>query len=239
MVIFRSHVRTRFDVVTRRNNDMIGHQTHNNMPKARLKVKPPGGPAELSTEYPDDEYRFLASRYGDDEVITFFEAETQNPDAVVRYMKEEPGISSYEVLHADKHGLVIELVTPWIPEPVRTALDAGVLPDGPLLIRNGWVIAEITTSQERLSQFKDEMHAAGLQFEIEWVSSSREPTELLTARQQRVLTEAVERGYYDSPRGCSLTDLAATLSTSKSSISGVLHRAEGRIIKEFLGEATE
>jgi predicted DNA binding protein len=209
------------------------------MPKARLKIKPPGGPAELSTEYPDDEYRFLASRYGENEVITFFEAETQNPDAVVQFIDENPGISSYEVLHADERGLVIELVTPYTPAPVRTALDAGVLPDDPMVIQDGWVIAEITTSQERLSQFKDEMEAAGLSYEVEWISQSRDPTELLTDRQRRVITEAVERGYYDSPRGCSLTDLATSLSTSKSTTSGVLHRAEERIIKEFFGESTE
>lgn len=207
------------------------------MPKARLKVKPPGGPAELSAEYPDDEYRFLASRYGEDEVITFFEAETERPETVVQFIDENPGISSYEILHSDKHGLVIELVTPYTPAPVRTALDAGVLPDDPMLIQNGWVIAEITTSQERLSQFKDEMETAGLPFEVEWISQSRDPDELLTDRQRRVITDAVEHGYYDSPRGCSLTDLATSLSTSKSTISGVLHRAEERIIKEFLGEA--
>jgi predicted DNA binding protein len=210
-----------------------------NMPKARLKVKPPGGPAELSTEYPDDEYRFLASRYMDEGVITFFEAETKHPDDVIQFFAEDSGISSHEVLHSDEHGLVMEIVTPETPAPVRTALDAGVLPDDPMTIRNGWVIAEITTSQERLSQFKDEMEAAGLPFEVEWVSQSRESTELLTTRQQRVLTEAAEHGYYDSPRSCSLTELAASLSTSKSSVSGVLHRAEGRIIKEFLGESTE
>lgn len=209
------------------------------MPKARLKVKPPGGPAELSTMFPEDEYRFLASRYGEDEVTTFFEAETQNQEAVIQFIDESSGISSYEVLHVDEHGLVIELVTPWTPAPVRTALDAGVLPDDPMDIRDGWVIAEITTSQERLSRFKDEMENAGLTYEVEWVTQSRDPTELLTGRQQRVITEALKHGYYDSPRGCSLTELATSLSTSKSTVSGVLHRAEGRIIKEFIDEPTE
>ncbi len=58
------------------------------MPKARLKVKPPDGPAELSTKYPNDEYRFLASRYREDEVVTFFEAETRHPDAVIQFIDE-------------------------------------------------------------------------------------------------------------------------------------------------------
>lgn len=206
------------------------------MPRARLKVKPPGGPAELSAEYPDDEYRFVASRYMDDGVLTFFEAETSHPDAVIEFIDEEPEIVSYEVLHRDDHGLVIEFTTADIPAPVRAALDAGVLPREPLVVRDGWVIAEITTSQERLSQFKDELEAAGLPYGIDRVAQSLDPTELLTDHQRHVVSEAIERGYYDDPRGCSLTDLASALEVSKSSISGVLHRAEGHIVKEFFAE---
>lgn len=209
------------------------------MPQARLKVKPPGGPAELSAEYPDDEYRFLASRYMDDGVLTFFEAETSNPEAVIEFIDEEPEIVSSEVLHRDDHGLVVEFTTADIPAPVRAALDAGVLPREPLVIQDGWVVAEITTSQERLSQFKDELEAAGLQYEIDRVAQSLDPTELLTDHQRRVVTEAIERGYYDSPRGCSLTDLATSLEVSKSATSGVLHRAEGRIIKEYFAKPVE
>jgi predicted DNA binding protein len=207
------------------------------MPRARLKVKPPGGPAELSTEHPDDEYRFLSSRYLANSVVTFFEAETSDPERVIQYFDNNPDLGSHEILHVDEYGVVIEFTTPETPPPVRAALDAGILPRGPLIVRNGWVIAEITTSQERLSQFRDELEDAGLPFEVEWVSQSLNPTDLLTDRQRRVITEAVERGYYDSPRGCSLTDLATVLSVSKSTTSGVLHRAEGRIIKEFIGES--
>lgn len=209
------------------------------MPRVRLKVKPPGGPAELSAEYPDDEYRFLASRYGDDGVLTFFEAETSHPEAVIEFIDEEPEIDSYEVLHEDEHGLVVEFTTAGTPAPVRAALEAEVLPREPLVVRDGWVIAEITTSQERLSRFKAELEAAGLQYEIDRVAQSLDPTDLLTDHQQRVVTEAIERGYYDSPRGCSLTDLATSLDVSKSATSGVLHRAEGRIIKEFFAKPVE
>lgn len=53
--------------------------------------------AELSSEYPDDEYRFLASRYVDDGVLTFIEAETSNPEAVIRFIDEDLEIGSHEV----------------------------------------------------------------------------------------------------------------------------------------------
>ncbi|WP_254532933.1 helix-turn-helix domain-containing protein [Natrinema gelatinilyticum] len=90
-----------------------------------------------------------------------------------------------------------------------------------------------------MSRFKDELEANSLEYEIDRVVQSLDPTELLTDHQRCVVTEAIERGYYDSPRGCSLTDLASSMNISKSSVSGVLHRAEGQIIKEFFGKSIE
>lgn len=58
----------------------------------------------------------------------------------------------------------------------------------------------------------------------------------LTARQREILTVAIKWGYYDNPRGCSLTDLAEELGVNKSVISDVLHRAEGEIIKDVIGD---
>ncbi|WP_231186810.1 helix-turn-helix domain-containing protein [Haladaptatus sp. DYF46] len=50
------------------------------------------------------------------------------------------------------------------------------------------------------------------------------------------VVEAVERGYYESPRQCTLTELAESFGVSKDTASGILHRAERRIIKRFLGK---
>ncbi|WP_254533404.1 helix-turn-helix domain-containing protein [Natrinema gelatinilyticum] len=92
----------------------------------------------------------------------------------------------------------------------------------------------MTASHERLSQFTDELAAADIPYQILSVTQSHDSTEELTDRQQEFITEAVERGYYDSPRGCTLTELAESFDVNKSAASGVLHRAEGRIIKEFV-----
>lgn len=50
--------------------------------------------------------------------------------------------------------------------------------------------------------------------------------------------EAVEAGYYDTPRDCTLTDLAETVGLAKSTCSETLHRAEGQIIKQFVAESS-
>ncbi|MFC6835487.1 helix-turn-helix domain-containing protein [Halomarina ordinaria] len=66
------------------------------------------------------------------------------------------------------------------------------------------------------------------------MTQSHGTADLLTERQREFVLEAVDRGYYDSPRGCTLTDLAETFGVNRSAASGVLRRAERRIIEGFV-----
>ena len=49
-----------------------------------------------------------------------------------------------------------------------------------------------------------------------------------------LLGTAIERGYYDTPRTCTLTELADAVGLAKSTTSEKLHRAEEKVVKEFL-----
>ena len=60
------------------------------------------------------------------------------------------------------------------------------------------------------------------------VDASR-PENPLTDRQLEVFRTALEAGYYDVPREATLTDVASALGVTKSTCSGVLHRAESTI----------
>lgn len=156
-------------------------------------------------------------------------------DAVGSSFEESSEVTSYEVVHADERTVVIRLVTPE-PAPHRVGRTSGHLPRFPLIVRNGWIISETTTTSERIAALKAELEDAEITYEVVSLTHSTEPSELLTDRQQQFIREAIKRGYYDSPRRCSLTDLASDLAVSKPTASGILHRAEGRIIKRFLGE---
>lgn len=134
--------------------------------------------------------------------------------------------------------MLIQYSLQFLPSLYRAILSSGHLLQFPLPFRNGWAIADLTTSHEQLSQLKDAFETEGIPYEISSVTQSTEPTDLLTDRQLRLLTEATERGYYDTPRDCTLTELAAELGVSKGGASGILHRAEGRIIKTFLEQPT-
>lgn len=207
------------------------------MPHIRLKFKLPTGAFEFSTDHPDEEFRILAAFPMDDELFVAFEAPTENQQAVIRYFDESP--LSYDVLHTGEQSVLLQYEMPVIPPPVRAVLASGNLVQFPLILRDGWITFDLTTSHERLSKLKAEFEDAGFTYEVVSVTQSTQPTDLLTDRQRRIMIEALQRGYYDSPRECSLTDLAAGLDVGKSTASRLLHNAEETVIKEFFAEPIE
>ena len=207
------------------------------MPRVHLKVKIAADDdnwlAAVSTDFSDAEFKILTSQPVDDDVLELVEVTTPDGDAIVRRFDDAPEVRSYEVLHSDERMVLIQLVFP-MPSTYEARRAMGILPRFPLIIRDGWISGEQTASQEQLSKLTTALAAADIPYEILSFTQSYDASELLTERQREVITEAVERGYYDSPRGCTLVELAATFEVNQSAASGVLHRAEGRIIKEFL-----
>ena len=211
-------------------------QLSNRMPRVQLTFNAAARPdplAAISTELPDEEFKILSSHPMDDGILGLVELDTQEPDTVIQHFQDAPKMSS-EVLHNDGQTVVIQYRIPET-ESNQALRASGILPRFPAHLQNGWLTAEHTATQERVSQFPTEMDAAGIPYQIQSITQAYDPTELLTARQHEFITEAVERGYYDSPRECTLTELAEEFGVNPSAASGVLHRAEETIIKEAIG----
>lgn len=207
------------------------------MPRVWLRIKPSRNPlVAFSISHPDDEFRIFASHPMKDGLRVIVEAETAASEALCQMFDETSDIRSFEVLQIDQQTVLVQYETSE-PAARAAARAAGILPQYPTVLHDGWLTVETITSWERLSQLQTEFETADVSFEILSITQSVEMTDLLTDRQWDVLTEAIERGYYDSPRGCSLTDLASVLDVNPSAVSGVLHRAEEQIIKEFAAEA--
>lgn len=208
------------------------------MPRVRLKINAGESDdwlATLSAEFPDAEFRILASHTTDDGLLGIVDVTTTDGDALVHSFDCAPEVRSYEVIHIDGRTVLIQYVIP-VPRSYEALSVSGNLPRFPAIMRDGWLFAEQTASQEQLAKYTNELATAGVPYQILSLTRSPDSIELLTDRQRQFITEAVARGYYDSPRRCTLTDLAEVLDVNKSAASGILHRAEGRIIKEFIGE---
>jgi predicted DNA binding protein len=208
------------------------------MPRARLKFH--AGATEdwmaaISIEFPDSEFEILSGRLVDDGLLGIAEIRTSNGEAIVRRFEDALEVRSSEVVHTDKQSVLIQYVIP-VPGSYGALRASGNLPRFPATMRDGWLHTELTASQERLARFRNELEAIGISCQVLSVTQSHDSVDLLTDRQRQFVTEAVTRGYYDTPRGCTLSELAETFEVNRSAASGVLRRAEGRIIGEFVSQ---
>jgi predicted DNA binding protein len=209
------------------------------MPRVWLKIKlPRDSLVEFSTDHPDDEFRMLTSHRVENGLRVITEADTPDSGAFIQVFDEASEVRSYEVLRDDQQGVLVQFETSEHATRVA-ARTAGILPQYPMILRNGWQTIETITSWERLSRLNTAFEDAGIPFEVLSVTQPVEVTNLLTDRQWEVITEAITRGYYDTPRRCSLTDLAGVLDVNPSAVSGVLHRAEEQIIKAFVADTKQ
>ena len=70
-------------------------------------------------------------------------------------------------------------------------------------------------------------------FQVE-LRKTLEDSELLTARQEQILTIAFERGYFDFPKKLGLVELAAMTGVKTSTLAEILRRGQKKILGEYL-----
>jgi predicted DNA binding protein len=206
------------------------------MPRAQLRFEVPGELGALSTTHPETEFRIVSNFPTADGLLVILDIKAADFSSLTRSLDEEDQLPEYEVLHTDDQRTVIQYEISYVPAPHHAILSSGNLIQFPLPIRDGWAVADLTTSHERLARLGDAFEAAEVAYHLDVVQQSTDETALLTERQREFIVEAVERGYYESPRQCTLTELAELFGVSKGAASGTLHRAERRIIKRFLGK---
>lgn len=211
------------------------------MPRLHLKVEIGADEdnwlAALSTDFPAARFKVLSSNPTDNGVLEITEVTASDVDAIVHRFDEAPEKRSFDVLHSEEGMGLIQYVFP-MPASYEARLATESLPRFPITIQDGWISGELFGSHEQLSQLTARLAATETPFEVVSLTQSYEPSALLTQRQWEFVTEAVERGYYDSPRRCTLLELAEAFEVNQSAASGVLHRAEGRIITKFIEDAS-
>jgi len=207
------------------------------MPQARLRLTIPEEVwiGRLTREFPDATFRILAALSGEDAGVGLAELTGENPGGLLQEMQGLEDVTSIDVLkHADGKVLVqFETTMPLLLLPAR---DSGVPLEMPFEIQDGTAVWEVTAPSDHLSELGTQLEAFGISFSVDYVQQRLSDDELLTERQQRIIFTAIEKGYYDTPREASLTELADALDIAKSTASETLHRAEEKIIKRFVDE---
>jgi len=204
------------------------------MPRVRLKVGPMPDMVAIADEFPNTVIRFLSNYPSEEGVTSVLEIQTDHPEEFIQSAKEWFS-SSTTVLHRDEETVVI-MLEGQPPNGYFVSEDIEYHPTTPVVARDGYLFIEFVMPESKMAAMWESLDERDVEYEVLSITDGYDVLDSLTARQREILTVAVERGYYDTPRGCSMTDLAEELEVNKSVISGVLHRAEGEIIKDAIGD---
>ncbi|SDR42416.1 helix-turn-helix domain-containing protein [Natronobacterium texcoconense] len=188
---------------------------------------------QVSTDYPDATFRVLGAVPGSESGFALVRVTGSDVPDVVDDMNDHPQITELTLAQWSENEATVHFETT-APLLLFSSRDSGMPIELPVEIKDGEATIEVTGSRDRLAELAEQLESFGLQYRIENVRERLHESQLLSDRQLEVLTAAVEEGYYDTPRRCSLTDLAGHLDIAKSTCSETLHRAEEAIIKRFV-----
>lgn len=209
------------------------------MTKARLSIALPEETwiCSVSTAHPETTITVLAAMPTEDAGVGLVELDGAI-EGVLDAMEAADGVMTLDILQATEETALVRFDT---SEPMLlvSAQEAGVPFEWPVHIRDGQATLDVTAPHERLSALGRALDGFGMDYRLEHVYESFDPDDLLTDRQRHVLAVAINRGYYDTPRTCTLTDLAAELDVAKSTAGEMLHRTEGKVLKRVIGSPTE
>lgn len=207
------------------------------MPYAKLQITIPDTVwiSDVSRSYPDTTFRVLAATANDASGVARIEIRGDNPEAVCEEIRRYDSVTDLTVFDAEPQMASVQIET-MVPLLLTSIQAAGVPLEMPFDVREGEMDLEVTIPQQTLSKLGETLDRFGIGYTVDRIQQNVKSDDLLTERQQWLLDEAIERGYYDTPRRTSLVALASDLGIAKSTCSEILHRAEERVVKKYRHE---
>lgn len=194
---------------------------------------------DVSTAYPGVRFRLLSGiETGDDGAVEL--GETSGPEAVeaAAAVGEHPSIDEFESLYAGDERVLSQYRT--ADRSLYEFLgEVSLPPEFPLLVEDGWLECEITAPREGLARLESRMAESELAYELRSIAERPDGDRLLTDRQRELLAAGLASGYYEVPRERTLTELAEDLGIDTSTASGVVRRAERKVVAWFLTSESE
>lgn len=203
------------------------------MPRVELTISLPPAAwiGAVSRRYPNARFRVLSALPTGDSGTGLLEIDAGDADAVLASIASAD-LRDVTVLKRSSTGALVQFETA-SPLLLRAVQSSGVPVAFPFDIRDGEAFWELTVSHDRLSALRSELDARGFDYRLDRIRGVNVDEDVLTDHQRRVLEAADDAGYYDQPRGVSLTELATELEMAKSTLSGVLRRAEAALVAAY------
>jgi len=205
-----------FRISTRVAADSAAYRFSHAHPELRIEIL---GRMDLDPDHQVVELRVLgahASRYADE-------------------VRALPDVSEVDV-HSQTDRAAVYRVSLITDVPGRALRTYRVLTRYPVVLQDGWFRFETVAPASRIRQLVRHLQRSVGSARIEAVRRGPVPVgELgLTASQERVFRTALQTGYFNAPRGVSLTELARKIGRSKSTVSQQLARIQRRLAESAL-----
>ena len=187
---------------------------------------------ELSTTFTAATFRLLSGVPKADHALELGEVQATDPAPVVAAIKDHPDISAYEAIHRDERRAVgqYQVADQGLYELLW---ESSLPPEFPVVVENGTMEFDLTTSREQFEAFSEALDARGKSYRLLSVVHTADEEPVLTERQRECLTVALRRGYFEVPRDCTLAEIAAALEVDKSSASETIRRGTARVLQQF------
>lgn len=210
------------------------------MPRAKLTLTVPDGVwiGELTRDHPETTIRVLAALSDEESGVGLAEVVSPELPTVLTEMSEYDEVTQLDLMQREEDEALVQFATT-IPLLLFPARDSGIPLEMPFEIVNGKAVWEVTAPQDRLSALGEQLEMFDISFSVDYIQQHVADEPLLTERQRRLVIEATDSGYYDTPRECSLTDVADRLDIAKSTASETLHRAEEKVVKQYIRQLPE
>jgi len=199
----------------------------------RLRLSEASLAGSVSRSFPDASLRLLAGVRTDETAVELGKVVAEDPAAVSAAIADHPALTAYERLASTEERSLARYETTET-ELYEFLAGSSLPPEFPIVVENGWAEFDFTGTREKFERVRAGLEAAGRRYELRTIVEARDTADLLTRRQREVLEAAVREGYFEVPRGCTLSELAAELDADTSTVSGVIRRAEGRVLTWFL-----
>ena len=199
----------------------------------RIRLPPDLYITDVSQSFPDATFRLLSGVRTGDTASELGEAVTGDPGAVASAFRAHDAISEFEVLNQTDDRLLTTYKTTDVD---LYAFVEGVEfpPEFPIEVRDGHYEFDLTGTREEFDQFRETLEDIGAPYELLSKVGEERSDRLLTRRQEELLAAGLRESYFEVPRGCTLADLADTMDVDKSTASGVIRRAQERLVAWYL-----
>lgn len=199
--------------------------------RLRIELPPTAWIDAVSTAFPTATFRLLAGMPTECGAMHLGEVRAERPADVADALRDHPAVVDYENLHASTDRTLARY------EADETGLyefveHAGVVPDYPVVVRNGWFTVDITDTRERVTAIRDRLEAAELPHELVSIVALHDgENPQVTARQREALDVALQAGYFEVPRESTLAEVAEVLDVDTSTASGLIRRGVGTLVE--------